>query len=148
MTKFELFKKLLIVPLITLLISFFFTIITFEIEFERLYLPTDNWSIRTGEFTTWSIISANVFPSNFFYKFDLFTNLIAFLVFISFISSCFWFLNRIYILFRFEGFPSLEEAKKYYHDKQFLEKKKRLHLAKLMHETRLQKLEEEKKKFL
>jgi hypothetical protein len=52
------------------------------------------------------------------------------------------------LLENFIGFPSIPEAKQYYFEKHLLEKKKRLLKAKLNHQDRLLKLEEEKKKYL
>jgi hypothetical protein len=48
---------------------------------------------------------------------------------------------------KYLGFPSLSEANKYFHEKNLIEKKKRLLAAKANHESRMIKLEEEKKKY-
>lgn len=69
-------------------------------------------------------------------------------IFIFFLTSISFFVRFLFLLNYFNGYPSLGEAKKYYREKKLLEQKKRLHSAKLLHEDRLQKLEEEKKKFL
>lgn len=143
MNKKEIFLKIGILPTI-----FFIIGLTLFIS---PYLYNEYGYIRR-DLSPFEIISGFfgffVFPKEYFSFVSSEAQRISLVMLIIFSCTLYFFIRFIFFLINYDGFPSMEEAKKYYREKKFLEKKKRLHLAKLMHEARLQKLDEEKKKFL
>jgi len=143
MNKKEIFLKIGILP--TILFTIGLTLFISPYLYNR-------YSLISRDLSPFEIISGlfgffGFYERNFSYV-STEAQLISLVMLIIFSFTLYFFIRFIFFLFNYDGFPSMEEAKKYYREKKLLEQKKRLHLAKLMHEARLQKLDEEKKKFL
>jgi hypothetical protein len=133
MNKKELFFKIGIIPSLILLISFI-----------SLFIPSAYSRYERSE------VSAVRFFLDFIFNYDnqdvrIGPLIISLMIF--FIIASLYFRYMLSQLNKYLGFPSLSEANKYFHEKNLIEKKKRLLAAKANHESRMIILEEEKKKY-
>ena len=139
MSRKEIFLKIGIIPSLFFIVS----LIVFLVPFFYNYY----YDFYTSAF---EIIIRGFFINDSYFYFYSYgdAQLISWLIFTFLLISFLIFLLFLRLLENFIGFPSIPEAKQYYSEKHLLEKKKRLLKAKLNHQDRLFKLEEEKKKYL
>lgn len=84
---------------------------------------------------------------NFKY-FDSILVVASFIIFIPFLISIYFYIKMVTSLFKYEGFPSIIAAKKYFIDYKKLKEQKKSNEMKRNYELKMKRLEEEKKKFL
>jgi len=139
MNRKEIFLKIGLVPSFL----FFVSLVVFIFPF---FFNRDIYRITSA----FEIILIGYFfnNGNYYYYVYVDAQVQSWLIFIFFIISLLIFLRFMRLSRNFLGFPSIPEAKQFYLEKKLLDKKKRLLQAKLSHQVRMLRLEEEKKKYL